>query len=302
MTRHRFAHVIPRTPWRRAAAALAALSLVLIAVIGFAVTGTGERPSLASGAGQFIVQCNEAAKVGTFDPIVYPGQTHAGHQHEFFGATNINKDSNYLSLYRSPTACDAAGDTAAYWVPTLYVSGVRLPAQRLTAYYNSGTTDVASWPPGLKVIAGNKNATSPQDTDVVYWGCGNGSGTSKVDSPPQCGGDDELTLHVKFPNCWDGRRLDSPNHQSHMAYDDDDECPPTHPKRITRLTQRYEYDARPDPRKLTIASGSVNTMHADFWNTWKEPVLDNLVDYCIRGGRQCDADETIAHQGQARTK
>lgn len=30
-----------------------------------------------------------------------------------------------------------------------------------------------------------------------------------------------LELHVTFPDCWDGVRLDSPDHRSHMAYSRD---------------------------------------------------------------------------------
>ena len=35
-------------------------------------------------------------------------------------------------------------------------------------------------------------------------GCGNDSSISKVESPPRCG-DGELSLHVIFPDCWNGR-------------------------------------------------------------------------------------------------
>ena len=38
-----------------------------------------------------------------------------------------------------------------------------------------------------------------------------------------------LRLHIRFPECWDGRNIDSADHKSHMAYSRAGVCPSTHP-------------------------------------------------------------------------
>ena len=91
-----------------------------------------------------------------------------------------------------------------------------------------------------------------------------------------------LSLHVIFPDCWNGKSLDSADHKSHVAYShkgDDDvyRCPSSHKVAIPRLTMRFEWDFYPNPSTLSLASGSIHSMHADFWNTWHQPRLDQLV-------------------------
>src|SRR5438445_764949 len=128
------------------------------------------------------------------------------------GAPVASPTATYDSLVAGSTACGDKGDTASYWHPTLYIDGVRAPVPKSTFYYTgeSKPGPLATWPPDLKIIAGNAAATGPQSTSVVYWGCGDGSSVSKVNMPPQCtSGDTGLTAHVIFPDCWDGLHLDS---------------------------------------------------------------------------------------------
>ncbi|GAA3767753.1 DUF1996 domain-containing protein [Micromonospora maritima] len=40
---------------------------------------------------------------------------------------------------------------------------------------------------------------------------------------------------VQFPECWDGVRLDSPDHRSHLAYADRGDCP-RHPVAVPGIT------------------------------------------------------------------
>ncbi len=245
------------------------------------------------GGGQFIVQCKEPVTNGSFDPIVAPGNPNGSHRHEFYGNRSINPNSDYSSLIGKPTACEHPGDTAIYWHPTLYANGVRVIAPKSTFYYDMvGDGPVRAWPKGLKMIAGNSKATAPQDTDVVNWGCGNGSGTSEVNRPPQCSGDGRLTFHIVFPDCWNGTRLDSADHKSHMAYSNDGACPSTHRYKLVRLTIRIQFtDYQPNPSSLTLSSGSVNTLHADVINSWNQARLQNTVQQCVNAGTKCSADE-----------
>ena len=91
--------------------------------------------------------------------------------------------------------------------------------------------------------------------------------------------------------------LDSADHKSHVAYsyeDDDDvnRCPRSHPVAVPRLTMLVEWDDfYPDPATLSLSSGSVHTMHADFWNTWHQPRLEQLVRLCLDASRECSKDD-----------
>ena len=74
------------------------------------------------------------------------------------------------------------------------------------------------------------------------YNCNDGEGPKdQVARPPVCD-DGILVVHVRFPQCWDGVHLDSPNHISHMAWTDEgDTCPASHPVAIPRVTIRAEY-------------------------------------------------------------
>lgn len=79
------------------------------------------------------------------DPIVYPRQTGAAHQHDFFGNRSTDAFSTNASLAGKPTTCSRPGDTAAYWTPALLNNGRRVAPDRLIAYYRTrGIRDIAS--------------------------------------------------------------------------------------------------------------------------------------------------------------
>ena len=250
--------------------------------------------------GQFIVQCRGPVLSAPDDPIVYPGVAGASHLHEFYGNKAINPSSTYETLLGKPTGCDhdqagdEPGDTASYWHPTLFVDGKRVAAPKSTFYYSSRSKKkpgtMQTWPAGLKAIAGNGKATAPQSTKVVYWGCGDGSSVSKVSTPPQCkSGDTGLTVHVIYPDCWDGKNLDAPDHKSHMAYSNKSAvCPSSHPVSLPWLMQRFQWTKfYPAPSAVTLSSGSPVTFHSDFFNSWDQPRLEQLMSFCINAGKKC---------------
>ena len=268
------------------------VALVMILVAG-AATGR-DRVQAATTPGQFIVQCLGPVLSKPIDPITRA----ASHNHEFYGSRAVSLTATYQDLRSSSSGCATpahdggeAGDTASYWAPTLYVSGKRLAVPKSTFYYTAGKKQLplATWPAHLKILAGNPHATSPQPSEVMYWGCGDGSSVSRASAPPQCRpGDTGLTAHVMFPDCWNGRDATSPDHKSHMAYSKKGICPPGYPVSLPRLIARFQWtDRYPGPATVTLSSGSPYTMHADFWNAWDQARLVHLVDYCVNGGRHC---------------
>jgi hypothetical protein len=92
-----------------------------------------------------------------------------------------------------------------------------------------------------------------------------------------------LQLHVNFPDCWDGKRLDSLDHRSHMAYARGGRCPASHPVPVPALSIVYAYPERmlEGSRAIGLSSGGQYSGHADFINAWNEQALRTLVLGCL---------------------
>ena len=190
-----------------------------------------------------------------------PGRSHP---HTFFGNASADANSTLASLRKARTTCKPSADKAAYWVPTLFHGNREIRPQKAQFYFNlRGYDQMHPFPAGLKMVAGNAHAFSPQSTNVVYWACATSESArsaplhrpppscadvplvlkkgffrpcatcpSRPLPPPRAHQKRYLELHVNFPDCWDGKHLDSPDHQSHMAYSRAYVCPASHPVKV----------------------------------------------------------------------
>ena len=150
---------------------------------------------------------------------------------------------------------------------------------------------VLPFPSGLRMVAGRATATRPQ-RGIVRWTCKDDQGAGSA-TIPSCG-TKPVTLRVSFPDCWDGRRLDSPDHRSHMAYNSaggkemgPQRCPASHPVVVPALQLNVVYPIHGGDG-VKLASGSIFGAHADFFNAWKPSVLQRRVDDVLNGGQACD--------------
>jgi hypothetical protein len=240
-------------------------------------------PASAQATHNFVSKCSYS-HMAMDDPIVYPGVPGASHMHTFFGNTTTDAYSTVTSLRRATTTCSNADDTAAYWLPAVYQSGVMVMPNPLRAYYRvkvHDTSSVKPFPAGLKIIAGDAHATGP--TGVAFWACGGGA---YQNVPPTCLPGQALNLRVEFPDCWDGVHLDSADHKSHMAYSIKGFCPADHPVAMPFLELDVNYKTSGGPG-LTVASGAAYTVHADFFNAWHQHTLAALVVKCLNGVQVC---------------
>ena len=133
----------------------------------------------------------------------------------------------------------------------------RSSPRRATIYYRRGTlAEVSPFPNNLRMIAGDATATSPQGMRVTFWSCGIAGGVDRSATVPTCPNTrgSFLRLHIRFPECWDGRSLDSVDHKSHMAYATRAGCPSTHPVEVPQITQIYRY-ATQGGEGFSLASG-----------------------------------------------
>lgn len=260
----------------------------------------------------FVAKCFWT-KYATVDPIVAPGVNPFGHNHTFGANPGINQNSTAWTLGNGgagTTNCGMKRDRAAYWMPTAYNNnGNAVKPTEVRAYYRAGTTNTASVRPipfGLVIIAGDAKATSPQSAGRAGWQCRNltsGNTVSKQALPPTCPTGDFMESSVVFPNCWNGRNLDSVDHKSHMAYAAATAaCPSSHPVRLPQLTLAYRFPTNalngatmslatvplPGETAAQTKTRSRMTLHADFMNAWDPATMAALVEHCIHRNVGCE--------------
>jgi len=286
--------------------------VVLVAAILAATTGTAVAVPASSSSGHdtlrnpigafFASSCGFSHRAPD-DPIVFPGRPGWSHDHTFVGNASTSAFSTPGSLRSAHTTCQRPGDTAAYWAPTLFAGSTAIVPLGATIYYRRLTkARVRPFPPGLRMVAGNSLAGRPQPARVTYWQCSLSKTDFNYAGPmlrrggdppetygggiPRCGRSANLELRVNFPDCWNGRSLDSRTHKSHMAYSVAGRCPGAHPIAVPALSLVYRYPP-PDAATLTLSSGGQYSGHADFLNAWNQAALTRLVDTCLNAGRRC---------------
>jgi Domain of unknown function (DUF1996) len=223
------------------------------------------------------------------DPIVSaaPG---ASHMHDFMGNLKTNAKSTYNSMLAGGTNCGLPEDTSGYWTPALYKNGVKINPSTTHIYYRrEGSGTVKAFPADFRMIAGNHMAKTPSANpeygSAIYWGCSNNSGGKRT-APPNCS-TGKISLHVGFPSCWDGKNKDSMDHKSHVTYPSGGKCPSSHPVKLPRIIQRWEYTVGKDSSGIKLSSGPYYTVHGDFLNAWKQTKLEQLTKDCFNANKDC---------------
>ena len=105
-------------------ALLAPLATAVLVTGALAGDGDGKRkmPRQRLQGVNFISSCGFSHRAPD-DPILFPGRPGASHDHSFVGNRTTNASSTLGSLLAGQTTCrNRPGDTAGYWMPTLYVA------------------------------------------------------------------------------------------------------------------------------------------------------------------------------------
>jgi hypothetical protein len=259
----------------------------------------------------------------------------------------LNRSAYWVPALLAPTYAKNGARTG--WQPVLKDADVRALARGLfheTYYYSAVVTkvsDITAPPPGLRVIAGTAAATSSKPASnavlddpnhIARWYCAIRRGAvgrpqTPVSHVPECpiskdaAGRDNMLVHfvIRFPSCWDGINLDSPDHKSHMAYvvfatssngaKDRSvvQCPASHPVAIPEVSYHYSFtvtDTNADPATKTSrgwrlvsdnytvssnANGSFayggQSLHGDWFNAWHPEVIQAFIDGCLKQGKDC---------------
>jgi hypothetical protein len=270
---------------------------------------------IGNDVGSFHADCGASHRASD-DPIVFPGQPGASHSHDFVGATTTDASATNASIRRGATTCsrdDEAvkwqpdgklraknphADRSGYWVPTLYDDGTPLQPT-MGAYYTAGRRGfraIKPFPDDLRVIAGSaKGGPIGGEPKIVDWRCAPGQtldpGSKNPPVAPTCK-TERLDLDIRFPDCWNGRDSDSPDHKSHMAYSRKAKggagyvCPPDHPVLVPALRLGLRYPTT-GGSGVRLSSGAINTAHADFMNGWAPDKLAKLVRACLNIDKYC---------------
>ena len=273
---------------------------------------SGVMPAAPQGDGSFRMTCR-LATMDFFDPIVYPGQANASHLHMFFGNAGIAPGSTAASVTNGGSGTCQGGtvNRTGYWVPAVFDARTSevIPPDFATIYYKTGynvdPATIQEIPAGLAMIAGDKSNVGAVQTvnalEVAVWGCLN-TPRQNTGAIPDCPVGDVVTLSISFPQCWDGVRLDSPDHQSHMAYPNyrnppaRSTCPASHPVMLPIITEIFRWPVasgmNPAYWRLTsdmypVTARGGYTAHADWLYGWDTAVFRTIVTHCLRPGRDC---------------
>lgn len=244
---------------------------------------------------EFLADCPYSHRLPD-DPIVFPGLPGASHMHSFFGSRVTNAHTTVTDLLNGPSNCNPAVDKSSYWVPTLYNNNAPVEPTITTFYYlGEGvrpdiTARIQPFPLGLRIVAGNARATGPDATTIARWSCLHAGHVVASKDFVTCPSGTMLESYLDFPQCWNGRDLDSADHKSHMAYPVGDQCPSSHPVPVPKLRQVLRYPVSGNPAGFRLASGGGFTMHGDFFNAWPVAELERRVRDCIRPIIKCGAD------------
>src|SRR4051812_25643059 len=145
-------------------------------------------------------------------------------------------------------------------------------------------------PRGLRTAAGTARAPGPDGSSIARWSCLHAPQVQPSKNFVTCPVGTMLESYLDFPQCWNGRDLDSADHKSHMAYPVADACPASHPVQVPKLRQVLRYPVSGNPSGLRLSSGGGFTMHADFFNAWPVNEMERRVRDCIRAVVKCGTD------------
>ena len=184
-------------------------------------------------------------------------------------------------------------------------TGRALVPGEFMVYYKKGYNDLTNEeiqppPNGLRMVTGRSATatTAPKDAGVARFACNKDPWQATI---PACPAGGQLHLNLAFPNCWDGKNLDSPDHRSHMAIArsyKDRRCPASHPVPIPTIEINVTYIVEPgaNASRYRLSSDKYDakepggySFHGDAWLAWDETIKATWMKNCINAGKDCHA-------------
>ncbi|GGM71873.1 hypothetical protein GCM10012275_48000 [Longimycelium tulufanense] len=261
-------------------------------------------------AGTFVAQCgrNEGGQRNSDNLVISPGKVNAAqHMHDYVGNKSTNAFSTNRSLLQADTTC-RGGDKSTYYWPVVRVrtgqdgdqflpgggrdgnfGKIVTPSDVRLEFRGNPLSKVFPMPRFLRMITGDAKAGTNGNKNVAAkWTC-TGFENRTTRKYPICPQGSQVKRVLEFPNCWDGRSLDSKDHRAHTAFANNGFCPRgTRP--VPQLRMLLTYDV---PAGVTYALDSFPeqqhnpiTDHSAFLNVMPDQLMRFAVN-CINSGQRC---------------
>lgn len=208
------------------------------------------------------------------DPLVNPGALYTPHLHQIVGGNSFNitmDPANHDPAKLSTcTSCQFKEDKSNYWTAVLFFKAKNGTYHRVPQVGNGGPQGhliqnggldvyyipqgkVTAFKPGFRMLAGNAANTDAKKVNRgnICHRCWQSTNDNQFTGAQPCSGSDSVDVPtgtqckmvrqtIIFPACWDGKNLDSPDHQSHVAYSGvgatgGGACPASHPVKLPQI-------------------------------------------------------------------